>query len=198
MPSFRTLRQPVAKSPEEERENNAFNSGHLHFCLQPKGSARTPLGPTFYIMKDKIQPNNNNQGTSTFKVSLHMFLTQKIIPTVFFTTAFSITVMASRSATSSHRCWTPSPPPEVSIWRDGTRLVPNSRICRWSLCSGFLPPPAMPAIVAGYWPCTTVTASLSSVRISLSGGAWLLHFIKSSTTKSLKNLSIIIVYSTHR
>ena len=30
---------------KEERETNAIYSGHLRFCLQPKGSARTPLGP---------------------------------------------------------------------------------------------------------------------------------------------------------
>ena len=28
-----------------ELGKNAFNSGHLRFCLQPKGSARSPLRP---------------------------------------------------------------------------------------------------------------------------------------------------------
>ena len=30
---------------KEEREKNTIYSGHLRFCLQSKGSARTPLGP---------------------------------------------------------------------------------------------------------------------------------------------------------
>ena len=30
---------------KERREKNSIYSGHLRFCLQPKGSARTPLGP---------------------------------------------------------------------------------------------------------------------------------------------------------
>ena len=37
-------------SPEEREKRerkNAVNSGHLRFCLQPKGSVRTPLGPIF-------------------------------------------------------------------------------------------------------------------------------------------------------
>ena len=36
-------------SPEErggKKEKNAIYSGNLRFCLQPKGSARTLLGPT--------------------------------------------------------------------------------------------------------------------------------------------------------
>ena len=41
-PSVRISNEPGEK---KERETNANYSGHLRFCLQPKGSARTPLGP---------------------------------------------------------------------------------------------------------------------------------------------------------
>ena len=40
-------------SPErkkEEREKNAKYYGHLRFCLQPKGSARTPLIPIAFLI----------------------------------------------------------------------------------------------------------------------------------------------------
>ena len=51
MQKFEFLRQPLlgelAMSWREERkkEKNAIYSGQLRLCLQPKGSARTPLGP---------------------------------------------------------------------------------------------------------------------------------------------------------
>ena len=40
----------ISNEPGRKRERkrkNAIYSGHLRLCLQPKGSARTPLGPTF-------------------------------------------------------------------------------------------------------------------------------------------------------
>ena len=53
MQKFGTLQQPLlwelAMSRKRERkkesEKNAIYSDHLRLCLQPKGSARTPLGP---------------------------------------------------------------------------------------------------------------------------------------------------------
>jgi hypothetical protein len=61
MHNFGTLRQSLLREltmsrkkererereRNKEREKNAIYSGHLHFCLQTKGSARTPLGPKF-------------------------------------------------------------------------------------------------------------------------------------------------------
>ena len=35
------------KKERKKREQNAIYSGHLRFCLQPKGSARTLLGPIY-------------------------------------------------------------------------------------------------------------------------------------------------------
>ena len=51
MQNRKTLQQPLlgelamSRNREREREKNAIYSGHLCLCLQPKGSARTPLGP---------------------------------------------------------------------------------------------------------------------------------------------------------
>ena len=50
---------------EERREKNAIYSSHLCLCLQPKSSARTPLGPTvptsLFIVKrgEKVLIENN-------------------------------------------------------------------------------------------------------------------------------------------
>jgi hypothetical protein len=54
--NFKTLRQPLlgelAMSRKKERKRkNKIYSEHLHFCLQPKGSARTPLGPIYFDYK---------------------------------------------------------------------------------------------------------------------------------------------------
>ena len=36
------------------RTKNAIYSGHLRFCLQPKGSARTPLGPKVSLPAEAV------------------------------------------------------------------------------------------------------------------------------------------------
>ena len=44
------------KERKKEREKNAIYSGHLLFCLQPKGSACTPLGPqSMYCFQQPIK-----------------------------------------------------------------------------------------------------------------------------------------------
>jgi hypothetical protein len=50
----------ISNEPEEERERgkNAIYSGHLRLCLQPKGSARTPLRPK----NVKIDPSGRGGG----------------------------------------------------------------------------------------------------------------------------------------
>jgi hypothetical protein len=54
MQDFGTLKQhllgelAMSQNGEKKKERNkksAIYSGHLRFCLQPKGSSRTPLGP---------------------------------------------------------------------------------------------------------------------------------------------------------
>jgi hypothetical protein len=56
MQNLGTLRQPLLgelamswreRKKEERKRKNAIYSGHLCFCLQLKGSARTPLGPKY-------------------------------------------------------------------------------------------------------------------------------------------------------
>ena len=58
MQDFGTLRQPLlgelAGRKKEEREENDIYSRHLRFCLQPKGSACTPLEPIFGKWKTNI------------------------------------------------------------------------------------------------------------------------------------------------
>ena len=67
MQDFGTLRQPLllelAMSWRERGggEKNAIYSGHLRLCLQPKGSASTPLGPKYldeqWLSCAKLRPN---------------------------------------------------------------------------------------------------------------------------------------------
>ena len=63
MQRFEFLRQPLLgelamswrEREKERKRKNAIYSGHLRFCLQPKGSARTPLGPKVHLMdKDQL------------------------------------------------------------------------------------------------------------------------------------------------
>ena len=80
MPKFGTLWQfllwELAMSPERrerERENDAKYYGHLRFCLQPKGSARTPLGPKF---KNTLQ---TKVLVSLQRIILRWFITQSTV-----------------------------------------------------------------------------------------------------------------------
>ena len=41
---------------KERREENAIYTGHLRLCLQPKGSAHTPLGPICTSRCDSVCP----------------------------------------------------------------------------------------------------------------------------------------------
>ena len=69
MQNFKTLRQPLMgelamSRKKKERETNAIYSGHLRFCLQPKGSARTPLGP-ISPLKSLFEPDSSKKTSDT-------------------------------------------------------------------------------------------------------------------------------------